>query len=90
VTCEPRPQTRRHLQRRRETTWARDARDLTREIRLFAEDATMPSGERLHARVYLRKMICRRLRELDARIDALVPATTADEPAPETKPGGAR
>ena len=69
--------------------WARDARDLTREIRLFAEDATMPSGERLHARVYLRKMICRRLRELDARIDALAPAPDTDEPAPETKPGGA-
>jgi hypothetical protein len=70
--------------------WARDARDLTREIRLFAEDATMPSGDRLHARTYLRKMICRRLRELDARIDALTPAPPAtDEPAPETKPGGA-
>lgn len=46
-------------------------KELTRDIRLFAEDATLPGGERVHARVYLRKMICRRLRELDARIDAL-------------------
>lgn len=48
-------------------------RDLSREIRLFAEDATLPGGERVHARLYLRKMICRRLRELDARINMLGP-----------------
>jgi hypothetical protein len=72
------------------TTWVHEARDLTREIRLFAEDATLPGSERRQSRVYLRKMICRRLRELDARIDALAPMPpVADEPAPETKPGGA-
>jgi hypothetical protein len=69
--------------------WASEARDITREIRLFAEDATLPGGERIHARLYLRKMICRRLRELDARIDRIdASAPSAEEPAPETKPGG--
>lgn len=53
-------------------------RELTREIRLLAEDATLPGGERLHARKYLRKMICRRLRELDARINAIEPTKPAD------------
>lgn len=52
-------------------------RELSRDIRLLAEDATLPGGERIHARTYLRKMICRRLRELDARIDALDPAKGA-------------
>jgi hypothetical protein len=46
---------------------------LPRELRLFAEDSTLPGGERVHARAYLRKMICRRLRALDAQIDAIDP-----------------
>lgn len=64
--------------------WVREARELTREIRLLAEDATKPSGERVHARTYLRRMICRRLRDLAARIDAIAPA-----PPTPTQPGGA-
>jgi len=63
--------------------WANDARTLTREVRAFAEDALMPRGERRHSRAYLRKMICRRLRDLDARIDALAPPPRPPaEPAP--------
>ena len=58
--------------------WARDTRAITREVRTLAEDATMPRGDRQHSRTFLRKMICRRLRELDARIDAIDAAPSGE------------
>jgi hypothetical protein len=67
--------------------WANGARTLTREVRTFVEDALMPRGERRHSRTFLRKMICRRLRELDARIDAIDPAPRAPVPV-EAAPAG--
>lgn len=61
--------------------WARAARGLARDIRELAEDATAPRGERRQSRTFLRKMICRRLRDLDAKIDALATSTSSDTPA---------
>ncbi len=57
--------------------WAKGARFIAQEVRQLAEDATMPRGERRQSRTFLRKMICRRLRDLDARIDALDPDAPA-------------
>jgi hypothetical protein len=76
--------------------WARGLAPLVREIRAFAEDATMPRGERRHSRTHLRKMLCRRLRDLESGLEALAPGAVGpfERPpcdvaiAPEAAPGG--
>ncbi len=52
-------------------TWAAELCTLVAQIRPLAEDATARKGQRVRSRRYLREMLCRRLREIEARARAI-------------------
>ena len=45
-------------------------RPVVTNLRALVEDATATPGDRLHSRVFLRREALKRLRELEARIEA--------------------
>ena len=62
--------------------WGHIARGLVSEVRDLACDATRGRNERVRSRRHLRRMICRTLRELDARLNAIDPPPSGEPEAP--------
>jgi hypothetical protein len=57
--------------------YAAELRPVVASLRELAEDATVRPAQRIHGRLYLRQAMLRRLRELEARIEAAAPASLA-------------
>ena len=70
--------------------WLSSVRGLTEVLKAFLLDATLPRGERVHSRKYLRRFGLRRFHDLEAQLTAIDPALPPDAgPAPaETAPLG--
>lgn len=49
-------------------------RPVVASLRALAEDATAAPSQRVHSRAYLRRDMLKRIREIEARIDAAAPA----------------
>lgn len=62
--------------------YAAELRPVVASLRELAEDATVRPAQRVHGRLYLRQAMLRRLRELEARLEAAAPA-----PVPVALPG---
>lgn len=52
-------------------------RPVVTNLRTLAEDATAPPDQRTRSRVFLRREILRGIREIEARLDAVVPQIIA-------------
>lgn len=62
-------------------TYAGELRPIVADLRALAEDATAAPSIRVHSRAHLRKGILKKLREVEARLDAALapePQTAAD------------
>lgn len=55
-------------------TYAAELRPFVAELRALAEDATAAPSIRVHSRAHLRKHLLRKLREVEARLDAAIPS----------------
>jgi hypothetical protein len=53
--------------------YAGELRPIVADLRALAEDATAPPGERVHSRPFLRRDILKKLRALEAWINAAAP-----------------
>jgi hypothetical protein len=62
--------------------YAAEIRPFVAELRALAEDATAPPGERVHSRPFLRRDILKKLREVEARLDAAIPSPTEHDTCP--------
>ena len=60
--------------------YAGELRPLVEEARALADEATLPPGQRVHSRAFLRRRALKVLRELAARVDAAAPAGPAPAP----------
>ncbi len=62
--------------------YANSLRPYLATLRTLAEDATAPTGTRVHSRTYIRAEVLRTLRVLEVRINAAAPpAVSPVEPA---------
>ena len=67
-------------------TWAGEVLAVVALVRQLSEDATAPAGERVRSRKYLRRMLCRRLRDLEARVRVLCPGIAPPTLDPDATP----
>jgi hypothetical protein len=63
-------------------TYAAELRPIVTELRALAEDATACPTLRVHSRPFLRKRILRKLREVEARLDAALAAAPENDGCP--------
>lgn len=53
--------------------YAEQIRPVVASLRALAEDATAPPSKRVHGRIFLRENMLKKIRELEARIEAAAP-----------------